>query len=57
MNFDLVMNFWNQDHEAPEGHWCQKHKWQLFSSFVALMISLEHSFVHVLNKKEKIFDL
>jgi hypothetical protein len=22
INFDLVLNFWNQDREAPKGHWC-----------------------------------
>ncbi len=22
INFDLVMNFWNQDYEASMGHWC-----------------------------------
>jgi hypothetical protein len=22
INFDLVINFWNQDCEAPKGHWC-----------------------------------
>jgi hypothetical protein len=25
--FDLIMNFWNQYHEVPKGHWFQEHKW------------------------------
>jgi len=55
INFDLIMNFWNQDCGAPKGHWCEEHKWQLFSHFVVLMTSLDHSLVHVRNKQEKIF--
>jgi hypothetical protein len=54
INFHLVMNFLSHNHEVLNGYWCQEHKWLLFSSFVILMTSLDHSLVHVLNKQEKI---
>jgi hypothetical protein len=43
---------WSHDCEILKGHWCQEHKWKLILSFVIFMTSLDHSFVHVLDKQE-----
>jgi hypothetical protein len=50
INLDLVMNFWNQNCEAPKGPLMSRTQMITIFTIIVLMINLDHSLLHVLNK-------